>query len=167
MDDKEGTMTSGSLQRQASRIRPGRWRAAELVTASLFLAATLPAAAADWLSCGEVGESAQARGEDSGASARLANESLPGGTPRPGPDILYSPLAHAPQLENSGPWRARPILISGASAYRDGEFLYQDFIYDDLGAAGKSTAPATGTYTYPTDPAYAGPIAVKLAGCDD
>jgi len=117
-------MTSGSLQRQASRIRPGRWRAAELVTASLFLAATLPAAAADWLSCGEVGESAQARGEDSGASARLANESLPGGTPRPGPDILYWPLAHAPQLENSGPWRARPILISGASAYRDGEFLY-------------------------------------------
>ena len=109
-------MTSGSLQRQASRIRPGRWRAAELVTASLFLAATLPAAAADWLSCGEVGESAQARGEDSGASARLANESLPGGTPRPGSDIL----AHAPQLENSGPWRARPILISGASAYRDG-----------------------------------------------
>ena len=38
-------------------------------------------------------------------------------------------------------------MISGASAYRQGEFLYQDFLYDDLGAAG--------VYTYPTDPSYA------------
>jgi len=66
--------------------------------------------------------------------------------PRPGPDILYAPLAIAPQLENTGPWNAAPILISGSSAYRSGEFLYQDFIYDD-----------TGRNTYPTDTAkYAG-----------
>jgi hypothetical protein len=67
--------------------------------------------------------------------------------PRPGPDILYAKPARAPQLTNAGVWEAEPILISGASAYRQGEFLYQDYLYDDLGAAGR--------YTYPTDPDYA------------
>jgi hypothetical protein len=67
--------------------------------------------------------------------------------PRPGPDILYAGPARAPQLTNAGVWAAEPILISGASAYRQGEFLYQDFLYDDLGAAGR--------YTYPTDPDFA------------
>jgi Prolyl oligopeptidase family len=70
-----------------------------------------------------------------------------GPEPRPGPDILYAKPAWAPQLTNAGVWEAEPILISGASAYRQGEFLYQDFLYDDLGAAGR--------YTYPTDPDYA------------
>src|SRR5207244_3664199 len=51
--------------------------------------------------------------------------------PRPGPDLLYEPLADAPQLQNAGAWSAPPILVSGASAYRDGEFLYQDYLYDD------------------------------------
>src|SRR3954449_6309753 len=55
---------------------------------------------------------------------------------RPGPDSLYTPPADAPQLQNAEPWRASPILVSGASAYRAGEFLYQDFLYDDHGAAG-------------------------------
>ena len=32
---------------------------------------------------------------------------------------------------------AKPILISGASAYRKGEFLYQDYLYDDIGAKGQ------------------------------
>ena len=58
--------------------------------------------------------------------------------PRPGPDILYEPLANAPQLQNTGNWSASPILVSGASAYRNGEFLYQDFLYDDSGAIGSS-----------------------------
>src|SRR5205823_2967489 len=80
--------------------------------------------------------------------------SLPSGTPRPGPDVLYWPLADAPQLQNTGPWKADPILISGASAYRHGEFLYQDFIYDDAGARG-TTGTGAGTYTYPTDATYA------------
>ena len=31
-------------------------------------------------------------------------------------------------------WEARPILVSGTTAYRKGEFLYQDFLYDDTGA---------------------------------
>src|SRR5947209_6079356 len=65
--------------------------------------------------------------------------SLPGaeGTaPRPGPAILYAPPAPAPQLENAkgSPWKASPILVSGASAYRKGEFLYQGYLYDDHGA---------------------------------
>jgi predicted esterase len=77
---------------------------------------------------------------------RPVKGSLPDGDPRPGPDILYAPLADAPQLQNTVPWEAEPILVSGTSAYRDGEFVYQDFLYDDAGA---------GPYTYPTDPAYA------------
>ncbi|MGB8650724.1 MAG: hypothetical protein WCD35_08690 [Mycobacteriales bacterium] len=86
---------------------------------------------------------------------------------RPGPDVLYAPAPRAPQLENTGPWKAAPILVSGATAYRDGEWLYQDFLYDDHGATGTpdpnspygaSThlySPAAGTYTYPTDKRYA------------
>jgi hypothetical protein len=89
---------------------------------------------------------------------------------RPGPDILYAPPADAPQLENTGIWQAPPILVSGASAYRDGEFVYQDFLYDDHGAAGVhdqshvttfmftnfAAAPWAGTLTYPNDPSFAG-----------
>src|SRR4051812_24647714 len=86
--------------------------------------------------------------------------------PRPGPDILYAPAATAPQLTNAAPWRASPILVSGATAYRQGEFLYQDFLYDDHGAAeafdpadprtaGNLFSKPNGTYTYPTDPKYA------------
>ncbi len=72
---------------------------------------------------------------------------------RPGPAILYAPPPRAPQLENApgGPWHAAPILVSGASAYRQGEFLYQDYLFDDLGAGA--------TYTYPTDSRYAGDAA--------
>src|SRR5438093_2814878 len=121
----------------------------------------------------------------------LATRSLSRGrAPRPGPDVLYgAPVvaprldalapavapqldvlsgaaAFAPQLENVGVWTAQPILVSGASAYRAGEFLYQDFLYDDHGAAeapdpadpragGNLFSKPDGTYTYPTDPAYA------------
>src|SRR5262249_50278108 len=85
---------------------------------------------------------------------------------RPGPDILYSKPADAPQLDNSAPWKAPPILISGAAGYRDGEYLYQDYLYDDHGATGTPDpnnpigpnadlySPAAGTVTYPTDPIY-------------
>jgi dienelactone hydrolase len=86
---------------------------------------------------------------------------------RPGPDILYAPAPNAPQLRNAGPWRASPILVSGASAYRRGEFLYQDFLYDDHGALGIPDptdpfnaaaflfSPKKGTLTYPTAHSYA------------
>ena len=62
----------------------------------------------------------------------------PAGT---GPDILHSALPTSPQLENTRNWDAPPILVSGAEAYRKGEFLYQDFLYDDR------------ALPYPDDPA--------------
>ena len=51
--------------------------------------------------------------------------SLPPGGPgqRPGPDLLYTSPAVAPQLTNRAPWRARPIIVSGATSYRKGESL--------------------------------------------
>lgn len=87
---------------------------------------------------------------------------------RPGPSLLYEAAPAAPQLENIAPWTAEPILVSGASAYRDGEFLYQDYLFDDRGAAGVQDpadpmllsgaflfSPKAGTLTYPSDAAYA------------
>ena len=86
---------------------------------------------------------------------------------RPGPDVLYAPAPRASQLENTGIWRAAPILVSGSQEYSDGEWLYQDFLYDDHGATGAKQnsdpygpsahlySPAGGTFVYPTDPVYA------------
>ena len=42
---------------------------------------------------------------------------------RPGPDILYRRAAVSPQLTNRSPWKAKPILVSGTTSYRSGEFL--------------------------------------------
>src|ERR1700694_2897450 len=116
------------------------------------------------------------------AAATVGSPSLyEGPSPRPGPDVLYWPLATAPQLTNGpGIWHSPPILVSGTTAYRGGEFLYQDWIYDDRGAAGgfnccrdtgnvrtgldppggnggeNVISPSFGTYTYPqTRPTYA------------
>ena len=108
-----------------------------------------------------------------GAGAAAGSTSAAAGLPavsaghRPGPDALYLPPAVAPQLQNTGPWKAQPILVSGAQSYRDGEWLYQDFLYDDHGAAGVKDpndpygpsghlySPAGGSFTYPTDKVYA------------
>lgn len=93
---------------------------------------------------------------------------------RPGPDALYLPAADVPQLQNTGIWEADPILVSGATAYADGEFLYQDFLYDDHGAAGIPAtnasygasahlfSPTAGTFVYPTDKAKYGNNAADL-----
>jgi hypothetical protein len=103
------------------------------------------------------------------APAAGANAGLPavGSGHRPGPDALYTKPAAAPQLENAAPWRAKPILVSGAQSYRDGEWVYQDFLYDDHGALGVpdpgtpwdtgsfTFSPVGGTFTYPSDPVYA------------
>jgi len=103
------------------------------------------------------------------APAAAAEPSLPqvASGQRPGPEILYSDPPRAPQLESVAPWEAAPILVSGASAYRTGEFLYQDFLYDDRGARGADDptdpfdrgefgfSPKSGTLTYPTDPVFA------------
>src|SRR5436853_4445187 len=86
--------------------------------------------------------------------------------PRPGPAILYRGAARSPQLANAGIWKAQPILVSGTTAYRRGEFLYQDYLYDDNGArqtpdpndprsAGNLFSKPNGTYTYPTSSTYA------------
>ena len=106
----------------------------------------------------------------SASASAAGNPSLPSVSSgqRPGPDVLYAPVPRAPQLENVAPFAAKPILVSGATAYRQGEFLYQDFLHDDRGAAGTAdtTDPTSGgtlqwkakagTLTYPTDPVFAG-----------
>jgi hypothetical protein len=94
--------------------------------------------------------------------------------PQPGPAVLYQPLAASPQLENApkSPWHAKPILVSGASAYRKGEFVYQGYLYDDHGAkevtdpknpmhspggdgsGGDLFSAPDGTYDYPSGPGY-------------
>ncbi len=100
------------------------------------------------------------------ASPAAARSLYSGPGPRPGPDLLYAKPKAAPQLSNRKPFKARPILVSGATSYRKGEFLYQDFLYDDHGArqapdpndpkgAGNLFSKPNGTYTYPTDPRYA------------
>lgn len=80
-------------------------------------------------------------------------------TQRPGPDLLYAAAPAAPQLENTGTWTAQPVLVSGAEKYDRGEFLYQDFLFDDHGAfgtadttdpfVGSDFSPKRGTLTYP------------------
>lgn len=99
------------------------------------------------------------------AAGHQGHQSLPiGAKPKPGPDILYDlPRRAPPQLRNKGPWRAQPLLISGASAYVNGEFIYQDYLFDDHGAQGTQRDPGdprfgddsfsapNGTITYPTD----------------
>jgi len=106
------------------------------------------------------------------ATAANAASLYSGSGPRPGPDILYQKPATAPQLTNGPGWKASPILISGAAAYRSGEFVYQDYLYDDHGANGgvrdqndprgsnagtasDDFAAPNGTYTYPSNPVYA------------
>src|SRR4051812_28245670 len=100
------------------------------------------------------------------APAATAKSLYSGPAPRPGPDLLYRKPAKSPQLTNKGMWKARPILVSGTVAYRRGEFLYQDFLYDDNGAratadpsdprtAGNLFSKPNGTYTYPTDRRFA------------
>jgi dienelactone hydrolase len=56
------------------------------------------------------------------------------GSPRPGPAILYAPEVTAPQLSNNSNWTAGSIMVSGAQAYRGGEYMYQDYVYDSFGA---------------------------------
>src|SRR5437667_11304114 len=76
---------------------------------------------------------------------------------RPGPDVLYASAPSAPQLENRNPrFNASPLLVSGTEAYVNGEYLYQDFLYDDYGSdtdgsGGTPLSPRRGDIEYPTD----------------
>jgi hypothetical protein len=101
------------------------------------------------------------------AATAQAGSLYTGPGPRPGPALLYSKAAKSPQLANAGIWKAGPILVSGTTAYRRGEFLYQDYLFDDNGArqtadpgdpraAGNLFSKPNGTYTYPTGEGYNG-----------
>ncbi len=115
-----------------------------------------------------------------GAAPLPAAPSLPSvqSGQRPGPDALYASPPPAPQLQNHDPrFRAQPLLVSGTEAYVNGEYLYQDYLYDDHGSEAMPLDPASqtasdpttvnglsadalayqvGSITYPTDPVYAG-----------
>ncbi|MBA0124250.1 hypothetical protein H0B56_01705 [Haloechinothrix sp. YIM 98757] len=74
-----------------------------------------------------------------------------------GPSILHDEPPRAPQLENTGIWRAEPTQVCMSSAYRAGEFLYQGCLWDDHGGGTYMDWPAEtalDAYTYPTDDAY-------------
>ena len=102
------------------------------------------------------------------AAAPAHAASLPSVTTgeRPGPPALYAPAPDAPELSVQAPFRASPLLVSGSEAYRDGEYLYQDYLFDDRGAdtaasegragAGDDIAAGTaGDVRYPTAKRYA------------
>lgn len=80
---------------------------------------------------------------------------------RPGPRLLYDRPPEAPQLANRAPFRAKPLLVSGTDAYRGGEYLYQDYLFDDRGAdtvegpggqrdSAANFSPTSGNVAYPT-----------------
>lgn len=88
-----------------------------------------------------------------------------GSSPPPGPDVLHETPVTAPQFESDDEWAAEPLMVCGAEAYDDGEFLYQDWVYDDYGAntdefdrdpqpaTDQSIATPVGDIVYPTDDA--------------
>jgi hypothetical protein len=87
---------------------------------------------------------------------------------RPGPDVLYAPPPAAPQLENRHPrFQAAPLLVSGHEAYVAGEYLYQDWLYDDYGSDSDGLgavplSPRVGNAEYPTNRARYGNNAADL-----
>ncbi|PSP79623.1 hypothetical protein BRC88_08675 [Halobacteriales archaeon QS_4_69_225] len=97
--------------------------------------------------------------------------------PRPGPEALYGDNPTPPPLENGPGWAADPLMVAGCDAYVDGEYLYQDYVYDDRGADTRSWVSAgpaggsslggvlsqpTGDYHYPNDPKRYGYNAADL-----
>ena len=105
-----------------------------------------------------------------GTAAGVSPEGCQGGggvAPPPGPPALYRDQPGAPQFENGEDWSADPLRVCGTDAYVDGEYLFQDFIYDDNGAnttaTGSSPNPApdshlfgpmSGDVVYPTGEDY-------------
>lgn len=91
-----------------------------------------------------------------------------------GPPLLHAPPPRVPELENTRPWRAAPLLVSGTDAIRAGEYVHQDHLIDDRGAdtvplgnlakldkpdptsTGDIAASTGGDVRYPRDPRYAG-----------
>lgn len=89
---------------------------------------------------------------------------------RPGPPLLYQPEPSAPPLSVKAPFAAKPLLVSGTDALRAGEYLFQDYLFDDRGAdtvlgagsrgvgnPGNDIASSTaGDVLYPTADRFAG-----------
>jgi hypothetical protein len=74
-----------------------------------------------------------------------------------GPDALRQGPVDAPQLQNTGIWKASPIGICMTSAYRSGEYVHQGCVYDDEGGGPQYRWPVDTLvrgYTYPEDKAY-------------
>ena len=98
--------------------------------------------------------------------------SLPGVSSgeRPGPPVLYQRPPTVPELSVRAPFSAPPLLVSGSDAYRGGEYLHQDYLFDDRGAdtvplfgsrgaanPGSDIASSTGgDVFYPTGDRYSG-----------
>ncbi|PSQ14432.1 hypothetical protein BRD02_09540 [Halobacteriales archaeon QS_8_69_73] len=55
------------------------------------------------------------------------------GPPRPGPGVLYEDPVTSPKLDPAGRWQADPLMVCGADAHVDGEYVFQPFVYDDNG----------------------------------
>jgi hypothetical protein len=107
-----------------------------------------------------------------GLLALALSPSAPAQGATAGPAMLRAGPAHPPQLDVTAPFRAAPLLVSGTDGYRDGEFVYQDYLLDDHGAdttpgLGSSAtwssaplfAPAGGDVLYPTGARWGGDAA--------
>ena len=93
----------------------------------------------------QAGQGPMAGGPDTGTEP--VEKLLP---PPPGPAFLYEDAPLAPPFQNVGVWQADPLYVMGASAYTQGEYVYQGFIFDDFGAAtgDPTTRPHTGAALY-------------------
>ena len=104
-----------------------------------------------------------------GAAASPGRSSLPDTrfAQLPGPPLLYDKPPKAPQLAVRAPFRAAPLLVSGTDSYRRGDYLYQDYLFDDHGADTRpgsgnqeqnpgtgDFSPAAGDVAYPRDATY-------------
>ena len=108
--------------------------------------------------------------------------------PLPGPAALYLPAPDVPMLRHCNgvamgcPFQATPLMVAGHEKYEGGEYLYQDYVFDDFGAettggpfntafitspvTGNATPDAanyrTGDISYPNNPARFGDNAADL-----
>lgn len=72
-------------------------------------------------------------------------------------NALNGPSSTAPPSEG---WTGEPTQLGGTARYDGGEWIYQDFVYDDYGAdTGEGSQPASlahtaGDFRYPSDPRF-------------
>ena len=152
------------MRARTARARTARARAGRARRVAVTAVVSLMAAAASGALSTLAGAAESRAGTPVLTAGALVAPAPPG---RPGPDVLYAPPTDAPQLDNApgSVWHATPTLISGTLAYRQGELVYQDYLFDDHGAAltpdpadprssGDAFSRPNGTYTYPSGPGY-------------